>query len=487
MKQRRVVKRVGVDTEAAPSVLQRAADQLQNVLGAEVVFIGTLDSGGVLHCHGVAPHDNARLAPVSLGELPAGAAVLDDRRRALFAASYAYPLSSTIVSVPVHAGDGTGMLATAVMEDAPDARCLRLLDAWAQLLGECVEGERAQGHLQQRTVVIRQLRDVLDVTLTMTAEAVVTIDLDGRVVRWNQASQRLYGWAAEEVIGTVLPMVDRELHTTVLSRIRQGVFEGGVTRVGGVVQRTADGKVLQISVTLLPMHDDDGDLCGAICVMQDESAEVREYGCAAPAVSSAAMARLTAPVTAVSGYLQLLQRGDALNDPEVRERVLRGLRRRCGEIADISEELRLAARLLEPGPQLQLMTEDPRCALSRALDRSAEAGSGRVTVQMAKGLTMRVDPDCLDGALTGLLRGLLRSSPEDAVLTAVVESSQDGVGFVFSARFCEGVGIGEHPESGLGIHLAQLCAQAHGGRFGVRSMRDTTEIRLTIPAGTRAN
>ena len=47
----------------------------------------------------------------------------------------------------------------------------------------------------------RQLRLVVD----NAPEAVYTVDLDGRVLTWNPAAARMFGWTAEEVIGQVTP------------------------------------------------------------------------------------------------------------------------------------------------------------------------------------------------------------------------------------------------------------------------------------------
>ena len=488
MKHRRVIMRVAVPTErGVPAVLQRAAEQLRAALDAEVVFASAMNENGVLNCLGVAPIDMARLAPVSLGTFPERAAVLDDARRALFARSYECPVEHTVVSVPVGNG-GFRALVTAVLAETPDGRTLAMMDAWAGLLGECIDGERTREALEVRDSTIRQLREVLDVAFSLTSEAVVAIDLDGRVIRWNRGCERLYGWSAEQAVGSQLPMVSPERLATVLSRVRLLADEGTITRTPGIVHHDIDGRELLIHATMLPLLDEDGDVYGAVSVMQEESpAAIIDSRATSPAVSEAALARLTAPVTAVSGFVQLLQRSDALNDPGVRERVLRGLERRCREIADISEELRLATHLLGSEPSLCLAPEDPCSALRRALDRSVEAGSDRIVVDATEGLTLHVDAGCLEGAVTGLLRGLLRCNAEDVRITAAIRLEPEGVALVFNATADERVGALDHPESALGMHLARLCAQAHGGEFAISSERDVTEIRLLMPVGTAVN
>ncbi|MDO9557687.1 MAG: PAS domain-containing protein [Coriobacteriia bacterium] len=488
MEHRRVIKRVSAPAEqGVPAVLQRAAERLQAVLEADVVFASVVGENDTLHCLGITPAEKVRFAPVSLGAFPDRVAMLDDERLSQFDRSYVRPVGSLVVTVPVRGGDGCRALVTAVVGEAPDEQTLRFLDAWAGLLGERIDGERTREALDVRAATIGRLREVLDVALGTTSEAVAAIDLDGRIIRWNPGCERLYGWSVEEALGTTLPMVDPVRYAAMISLVRQIAANGTIGRIPGLTHRTAAGRILQVHATMMPLFDEDGDVYGVVAVLHDEVSSLHHSDATPPAVTEAALARLTAPVTAVSGFVQLLRREDALHDPAVREGVLRGLERRCREIADISDELRLATRLLESDPDLRLSAGDPCRAVHRALERVSEIGGRNVTTDMTEGLTVNADQDCLEGAVTGLLRGLLRSNAEDISITVVVRPEGDGVALVFGANAVESVGVSQHPESGLGIHLARLCAQVHGGRFAVRCERDATEIRLFMPAGMPAN
>ncbi|WP_046469185.1 PAS domain S-box protein [Allosalinactinospora lopnorensis] len=64
-----------------------------------------------------------------------------------------------------------------------------------------------------------------DAVLAFSADAIVAVDSDFRVVVWNPAAERMFGWAAEEVMGTAPPIVPEELlaeHHAVLERVRAG-------------------------------------------------------------------------------------------------------------------------------------------------------------------------------------------------------------------------------------------------------------------------
>ncbi len=82
--------------------------------------------------------------------------------------------------------------------------------------------------------------------LASSPNAVVALDRDQTVLVWNRAAERLFGWAAEEMLGRRAPIVPGELtaeHNAVLERVRTG---------GQVSLRTKrlrrDGTVLDLRV-----------------------------------------------------------------------------------------------------------------------------------------------------------------------------------------------------------------------------------------------
>ncbi|MQA94309.1 MAG: PAS domain S-box protein [Streptosporangiales bacterium] len=61
--------------------------------------------------------------------------------------------------------------------------------------------------------------------LASAADAIVAFDAESRVVAWNPAAERMFGWSAESVLGTSPRMIPEELaaeHHAVLERVRTG-------------------------------------------------------------------------------------------------------------------------------------------------------------------------------------------------------------------------------------------------------------------------
>ena len=102
-------------------------------------------------------------------------------------------------------------------------------------------------------------------------DAIVSKDLNGIIVSWNDAAQRMFGYTADEAIGKSIRMLipaDRQAEEDeVLAQIRRGSridhFE--------TIRQRKDGSLLPISLTVSPIFDDDGRVIGASKIARDIS------------------------------------------------------------------------------------------------------------------------------------------------------------------------------------------------------------------------
>ena len=100
-------------------------------------------------------------------------------------------------------------------------------------------------------------------------EAIASKTLDGVVTSWNPAAEKLFGYAAGEIIGrpiSILAAPGREDEMpAILERIRRGEkvdhFE--------TVRRRRDGSLVEISLTVSPIRDESGQIIGASKIARD--------------------------------------------------------------------------------------------------------------------------------------------------------------------------------------------------------------------------
>ncbi|MBM2622809.1 PAS domain S-box protein [Actinoplanes sp. LDG1-06] len=105
-------------------------------------------------------------------------------------------------------------------------------------------------------------------------DAIVSKALDGTIETWNSGAERLYGYKAAEMIGhdvtRLLPPDRLDEEKDLLNRVNQGeTLPQHETR-----RMRKDGQIIEVSLSMAPMRDDDGRIIGASTVAHDITARV---------------------------------------------------------------------------------------------------------------------------------------------------------------------------------------------------------------------
>lgn len=101
------------------------------------------------------------------------------------------------------------------------------------------------------------------------------LDSEARVIMWNRAAERLFGWKASEIVGKVYPLAPGPMsgqHRRVLERsIREGrVYSGFQT-----TRFRRDGTPVQVSIWSVPLRDVHGKVRASLGVLIDDTARSR--------------------------------------------------------------------------------------------------------------------------------------------------------------------------------------------------------------------
>ena len=112
------------------------------------------------------------------------------------------------------------------------------------------------------------------------ADAIIAAGADGRILLWNQAAARIFGYTADEALGQSLDLIIPERFRARHWDGYQRVMASGQTKYGSEVLRvpaeSRDGHSLSIAftVTLLELPEGRGRAIAAI--MRDETARWNE-------------------------------------------------------------------------------------------------------------------------------------------------------------------------------------------------------------------
>jgi PAS domain S-box-containing protein len=100
-------------------------------------------------------------------------------------------------------------------------------------------------------------------------DAIISKDIDGIITSWNRGAERLFGYAAEEVIGhpinILIPLDRRDEETDILLRIRRGEKIDHYE----TIRRRKDGSLVEISLCVSPMKNAEGKIIGASKIARD--------------------------------------------------------------------------------------------------------------------------------------------------------------------------------------------------------------------------
>jgi PAS domain S-box-containing protein len=160
--------------------------------------------------------------------------------------------------------------------------------------------------------------------------AIFMLDPCGRIVSWNSAAERLYGYSAQEVIGREFSMflTDDDRGDGVARQILTRAAETGKFETEGWRVRK-DGSRFWASSVIDAIHDQDGTLVGFVKIMRDFTERRRTQAAIeetreklAQAQKMEAIGQLTGGIAhdfnnllmIVSGHAQILRRG--LTDPQ---------------------------------------------------------------------------------------------------------------------------------------------------------------------------
>jgi len=106
-------------------------------------------------------------------------------------------------------------------------------------------------------------------------DAIISKDLNGIIASWNHGAERLFGYTAKEAIGRpigfLIPPERHDEEPAILERIRRGErIEHYET-----IRQHKDGRLMDISITVSPIRDAQGNISGASKIARDISRRKR--------------------------------------------------------------------------------------------------------------------------------------------------------------------------------------------------------------------
>jgi PAS domain S-box-containing protein len=100
-------------------------------------------------------------------------------------------------------------------------------------------------------------------------DAIIGETLEGMVLSWNPAAERLFGYPAAEAIGNPNSILADPAHPAEMADILNRLRHGETIDRFETTRRHRDGTLVPVSLTISPVRDDKGQLIGASKIARD--------------------------------------------------------------------------------------------------------------------------------------------------------------------------------------------------------------------------
>jgi PAS domain S-box-containing protein len=335
-------------------------------------------------------------------------------------------------------------------------------------------------------------------------DAIISKNLDGIITSWNKGAERLFGYTADEIVGKPVTMLipsDRlNEEPQIIARLKKGErvdhFE--------TIRRRKDGSLLDISLTISPIRDANGQITGASKIARDITrqksidAEIRRANLDLEQFAFSASHDLQEPLRSVKIYSELLDRrySDKL-DAEAKE-FLAFLRTGAVRMEALVTDLLTYSQVSRCEPASE--ATDANEVLAETLDSLSDTikeNAASVTsdplplVQIQRTHLQQVFQNLIGNAIkyrTPHKRPTIKITGERSGHECKFAVSDDGIGI--APEYKETVfGLfkrlhtsAEYSGTGIGLAICQRIVDRYRGRIWVESEpgRGST-FRFTIP------
>ena len=141
--------------------------------------------------------------------------------------------------------------------------------------GRIVAAATSARDISQRRVL--ESAQYLAAIVENSDDAIVSIDLGGKILSWNDAAERMYGYSEDEAVGQPIDIVipeDKGKRQEEVD-IRDKMARGEQIKHYETTRRRKDGAVFQVSVSISPVRDASGRIVAAAGFARDISVRKR--------------------------------------------------------------------------------------------------------------------------------------------------------------------------------------------------------------------
>jgi PAS domain S-box-containing protein len=349
-----------------------------------------------------------------------------------------------------------------------------------------------------------EVRQLLAAIVESSDDAIIAKTLEGTIVSWNHGAEELYGYTAQEALGSPIAMLIPPERPDDLPAIMEQIKRGEVAHRLETARVRKDGTTIDVALTISPIYGDAGKLTGAATIARDVSVRKqaeRELALAHRTAVETARAKsefvtnmshqIRTPLNGVVGMTRLL--ADTALD-QLQHEYVTALEASNKALLLVADEVLDFAKLEAGHVELDPTRFDCRGAIEEALlmlARSVRIKGLQISHRVEEDVptTVRGDRTRLRQVLLNLLSNAVKFTAVGEVLLDVAVDAGDLLRFTVSDT---GVGIDEgsvdslfeafgqadqstsrrYGGTGLGLSISREIVARMGGQIGAENRQE---------------
>ena len=121
--------------------------------------------------------------------------------------------------------------------------------------------------IKERTTELEKTMNYLESILRYSTDMIITADMDGRIVTFNEGAEQMLGYKRDEVAGTF--MDDYYYNNEERGKLLEVIQRGGMVNNYETQLVRKDGKIIDISLSLSILKDEKGKVIGTVGISKD--------------------------------------------------------------------------------------------------------------------------------------------------------------------------------------------------------------------------
>jgi PAS domain S-box-containing protein len=381
-----------------------------------------------------------------------------------------------------------------------DPRERELLEMLSEYLAVAIRNSRLYGEVAETKRSLEQL-------IQSAGDAIISVDPHDRIVGWNPAAERIFGWTTGQAVGRgLVTLLSEDAYRTA----RAALSPESPVKVFDVSSRREDGTTLTLAVTLSALTGRDGKLEGILAIVHDATAQRELEAQMLQSEKLTALGQMAGGIAhdfnnllqAILGYAQLMAKS-----PDNLDIIRRGLDVIEAAATGGAETVRRIQKFARLRPDEPFVSLD----INHVIHDAIAITQPRWEERLAKGgLPLRLDlglrsvpavmgrPSELNEVITNLILNAIDAMPEGGTLairtlaepgqSVLLTVADTGTGMpeairkrVFDPFFTTKGEAG----TGLGLSVSYSIVKRHGGEMRVESQVGRgTIFTIVLPVAT---